>query len=164
MKTVFAVLAAVVAAVVGVPLTLAFIDPSRRRTVKGGGGPSELGKLDDLPIGRPEKRDVVSERVDAWDRSDPKPVGAVWLVRRDAQRVDAYSIVCPHLGCPIAFDSAKRVFACPCHESAFAVEDGHRLKGPAPRGLDPLPVEIREGKVFVTYKQFIQGIVSRREA
>jgi menaquinol-cytochrome c reductase iron-sulfur subunit len=164
LKGVFGALAAAIAAVVGVPITVAFLDPSHRRTVTGGGGPRAFGKLADLPLGVPQRRDVVSGRQDAWDRSDPKPVGAIWLLRRDQSRVDAYSAVCPHLGCAIGYDGEKRAFTCPCHDSAFALDDGRRLKGPAPRGLDPLPVEIHEGKVLVTYEQFIQGIPAREKA
>ena len=164
LETAFAFLAAAVAAVVGVPVTVAFLDPSRRRTVAGGGGRCDLGRIADIPVGTPSRHEIVRARTDAWDRADAKPVGAVWLVRRDATRVDAYSAVCPHLGCPIDFHAGRRLFTCPCHESAFAQKDGRRLKGPAPRGLDPLPVEVKGGRVSVVYKQFIQGIPSRREA
>lgn len=161
---VFGTLAAAVAAVIGIPVTIAFLDPSRRKTVSGGGGPSDFGKLIDLPVGEPRKLDVISERMDAWDRSDAKPVGAVWLVRRDDVHVDAYSAVCPHLGCSVNFRIDGREFACPCHDSAFALADGRRLKGPSPRGLDPLPVEVRNGRVFVTFEQFIPDISERRKA
>jgi menaquinol-cytochrome c reductase iron-sulfur subunit len=162
-ELVFGTLSAVLAAAIGIPIVAAFLHPSRRRIVTGVGGASGFGSTYDLPIGVPQKRDVISARTDAWDRTDAKPIGAIWLVRRDVARVDAYSIVCPHLGCPIGYDEGKRHFTCPCHESAFALEDGRRLAGPSPRGLDPLPVEVRDGQVLVTYKQFIQGISSRRE-
>lgn len=108
------------------------------------------------------KLDVVSTTTDAWDRSEARPIGAIWLVRREVGRVYAYSATCPHLGCPIDHD--ERVFSCPCHVSALALADGERLEGPAPRGLDPLPVEVKDGRVFVTFKEFIIGIASRRES
>lgn len=164
LKAIFGGLSALIAAAVGGPIAVAFFDPARRRTVTHGEGPTELAKLAELTIGEPRKRDVLSAGIDAWDRTDAKPVGAVWLVRRDAARVDAYSVVCPHLGCAIGFDPAKKTFICPCHDSAFALKDGSRLKGPAPRGLDPLPIEVKDGKVMVTYQEFIQGITSRRKA
>ena len=164
LKLVFAGCGAAIAVVVGAPIVAAFFDPARRRTVSHGEGASALGPLAALPIGEPQKRDIVSAGTDAWDRTDPKPIGAVWLVRRDATRVDAYSVACPHLGCAIGYDPASKRFVCPCHDSAFALADGARLKGPAPRGLDPLPVEIKDGEVRVTYLEFIQGITSRRKA
>jgi Rieske Fe-S protein len=164
LKVAFGLLSGLMATVVGGPILVAFFDPMRRKTVAGGeGSAAPYGKVEDLPVGVPAKVNVVSARSDAWDRSTPKPIGAIWLVRREA-RVDAYSVVCPHLGCPVGYDADKKVFACPCHESAFSVADGARLKGPSPRGLDPLPVEIKDGTVHVTYKRFIQGVSERREA
>jgi menaquinol-cytochrome c reductase iron-sulfur subunit len=150
------------AVAVGGPAIVAWLDPARRITVKGS-GPCAYGPLKELPLGVPRKVDVVNERIDAWDRSEAQPVGAVWLVRRDAGRLDAYSATCPHLGCSVGFDEQRKVFICPCHVSAFALADGVRLEGPSPRGLDPLPVEVREGIVHVTYKRFMQGVAARRE-
>ena len=154
--------AGAVAAVPVVPALVALLDPARQRTVSGS-GPCAYGPVKDLPVGVPRKVDVINERIDAWDRSEPQPIGAVWLVRREVARVDAYSAICPHLGCSVGFDERRKIFVCPCHVSAFALESGARLEGPSPRGLDPLPVDLREGVVHVTYKQFVQGITGRRE-
>jgi Rieske Fe-S protein len=163
-KWTFGIVSAALAATIGSPIIAAFLSPIYRRTVREGTGPIDCGKIDALQLGIPVKVDVVTTRVDAWDRSEPQAVGAVWLVRRDAGRVDAYCDVCPHLGCAIDFSVRERVFKCPCHESAFALEDGARLKGPSPRGLDPLPVELKSGSVVVTHKRFVQGIAARKES
>ena len=163
LKGVFAVTAALIGVVVGIPVVSAFLDPLRRRTIKVGDGLESYGPVTDLPIGKPVSRDVIARKQDAWDRSEPIPVGAVWLVRRDDKKVDAYSTVCPHLGCPIGFNEQTKVFACPCHSSNFALADGKVLGGPAPRNLDPLPVELKDGIVRVAYKRFISGIASRTE-
>lgn len=155
---------AVLGLVIAAPLSMAaFLDPLRRRTLKSADGPKELASLADLPAGKPVKLDVVSRRIDAWDRADARVIGAAWLRRRPDGRVTALSAVCPHLGCSIGFDEQKGVFACPCHASAFALEDGARIFGPSPRGMDPLPCEVSGGKVFVTFKRFLQGIPTRRE-
>ena len=66
-------------------------------------------------------------------------------------RFRAVCVVCPHERCEVDFvgDPADLhpdviaetgpvddpVYLCPCHNSAFAVADGRRLGGPAPRGL-----------------------------
>lgn len=163
LKTVFAVISGALVAAIGGPIVVAFLDPVRRRTVKGG-GTMRVGKVADLPVGVPRRVDVIEARSDAWDRSDPKPIGAVWLVCRDRGHVDAYSGTCPHLGCAIGFNATTNQFVCPCHDSAFALADGERLKGPSPRGLDPLPVAVKDGEVEVEFKQFVQGISSRRES
>jgi menaquinol-cytochrome c reductase iron-sulfur subunit len=165
LKVVFGVVSGALAVVIGGPITAAFLDPAGRRTVTGGGDATRLGKLADFLVGIPRKLDVITARNDAWDRSDPKPIGSVWLVRRDDKKLDCFSGTCPHLGCAIGYDAGKKQFVCPCHDSAFSLDDGQRLKGPSPRGLDPLPVHIKDnGEVEVTYKQFVQGIPSRKEA
>jgi menaquinol-cytochrome c reductase iron-sulfur subunit len=151
------------AAAVGIPIVGAFFDPEHRRTVTGGEDPQDYGKVTDLPVGTPRRVEVVATRVDAWDRAEAKPLGAIWLVRRDDTHVDAYTAACPHLGCAIDYDPAGKKFGCPCHDSAFALANGERLKGPSPRGLDPLPVEIKDGRVHVTLVRFIQGISSRQK-
>ncbi|MBI2602396.1 MAG: Rieske 2Fe-2S domain-containing protein [Deltaproteobacteria bacterium] len=153
-----------VSAIVGLPVLSVFFDPARKQTVRRGDKPHEFEAVESLPIDIPRKREIIQKGTDAWDRSDPKPVGAVWLVRRKGNTVDAFSVACPHLGCATGFNSEKNVFFCPCHDSAFSLEDGKTIFGPAPRGLDPLPVKIEEGKILVTFKKFIQGITSRKEA
>ena len=147
---------------VGGPVIASFLAPRKIRTVTGGDDPMDYGKLDDLPVGVPQKRDVVAETRDAWARSDAKVIGAIWLLRH-ADHVAAFSAVCPHLGCSIGFDPVQQVFYSPCHDSAFAKDDGAWLKGPAPRGMDPLPLEIKDGRIRVAYRQFVLGIKQRRE-
>ena len=151
-----------IAVAVGGPVIVSFLAPAKERTVTGGGDPMDYGKLDDLPIGVPQKRDVVAEMRDAWARSEAQVIGSIWLIRH-ADHVAAYSAVCPHLGCSIGFDDKKQVFYSPCHDSAFAKDDGAWLKGPAPRGMDPLPLEIKDGRIRITYKRFVLGIKQRRE-
>ncbi len=162
LKVTCGVLCGGIAATVGGPVIAAFLAPARHRTVTGGSDPMDYGELAQLPDGIPQKRDVVAEIHDAWARSEPHVIGSIWLVRADG-RVAAYSAVCPHLGCSIGFDSAKQVFFSPCHDSAFAKSDGSWLKGPAPRGMDPLPLEVKDGRIRVTYKRFVLGIRQRRE-
>ena len=152
-----------IAATVGGPVVLSFLAPRKIRTVTGGDEPMDYGKLDELPLGVPQKRDVVAEMRDAWARSEAQVIGSIWLLRHP-DRVAAYSAVCPHLGCSIGFDTGKQVFFCPCHDSGFAKDDGAWLKGPAPRGMDPLPLEVKDGRIRVTYERFVLGIKQRKEA
>jgi len=66
-----------------------------------------------------------------------------------------FSSICPHLGCHFSWEAEKKRFVCPCHGSEFGLE-GAKLGGPAPRGLDPLPLRSKDGKVeitWITYKQ-----------
>ncbi len=152
-----------IAATVGGPVVVSFLAPRKMRTVTGGDEPIDYGPLEALPMGVPQQRDVVAEVRDGWARSDSTVIGTLWLIRRKDE-VAAFSAVCPHAGCSIGFDTAKQVYVSPCHDSAFALADGAWLKGPAPRGMDPLPLEIKDGRIRVTYKRFVLGIKDRREA
>ena len=163
LKVTCGALCGALATVIGGPVVVSFLAPDRLRTVTGGGEPIDYGKLADLPVGAPQHRDVVAETRDAWARSDPRVIGSIWLLRHD-HGVAAFSAVCPHLGCTVGFDGSKQEFVCPCHDSAFRKDDGAWLHGPAPRGLDPLPLEIKDGRVRVAYRRFVLGIKQRREA
>lgn len=40
------------------------------------------------------------------------------------QDIVAYSILCTHRGCPVAYDATARTFKCPCHFSIFDPDKG----------------------------------------
>ena len=39
----------------------------------------------------------------------------------------AYSILCTHMGCPVAYESGTKVFKCNCHFSMFDAENGGQM-------------------------------------
>jgi Rieske Fe-S protein len=58
----------------------------------------------------------------------------------------AYSAVCTHQGCTVAYKNGQ--LACPCHGSVFDPANGAQVvAGPAPRPLPEIPVEVRGGEV-----------------
>jgi cytochrome b6-f complex iron-sulfur subunit len=69
------------------------------------------------------------------------------FIYRDRIQVKALSAVCTHLGCVVKkIDSG---FECPCHGSSYD-QEGKILKGPAPRSLEWLMVELsRDGQIMV---------------
>ena len=67
-----------------------------------------------------------------------------------AKNNQVLSAICPHEGCEVAWEQNSNRFSCPCHESYFSA-DGSRISGPSPRGLDPLPMRVQDGKLQVQY-------------
>ncbi|MFO7561744.1 MAG: ubiquinol-cytochrome c reductase iron-sulfur subunit [Enhygromyxa sp.] len=106
---------------------------------------------------QPVKVDIYADRVDAWNRIENVKIGSAWVVERDGE-LHAFSSVCPHLGCAVDYSAEIGKFKCPCHRSAFAL-DGTPEEGPAPRPLDALAIEPREGGlVAIRYERFKQGV------
>ena len=67
-----------------------------------------------------------------------------------------FSPICPHLGCRYSWVGDQKKFICPCHGSQFT-EIGEHVAGPAPRGLDPLPLRDHNGKAEVTWIEYKQN-------
>ena len=67
-----------------------------------------------------------------------------------------FSPICPHLGCRFSWVDAQQKFICPCHGSEFT-DTGSHIAGPAPRGLDPLPLREVNGKAELTWIEYKQN-------
>ena len=67
-----------------------------------------------------------------------------------------FSPICPHLGCRFSWVDAQNKFICPCHGSEFTGIGTH-VAGPAPRGLDPLPLRESNGKAELTWIEYKQN-------
>jgi cytochrome b6-f complex iron-sulfur subunit len=63
---------------------------------------------------------------------------------------------CVHLGCRVPFCATSQWFECGCHGSQYN-RVGEKKGGPAPRGLDRFPVEVKGGSVTVDTGIVIQG-------
>ncbi len=59
-----------------------------------------------------------------------------------------YSNACTHLGCPVHWDDASRLFLCPCHNGGFSI-DGEVVKGPPPRPLDRVTHKLEDGVLYI---------------
>ena len=61
----------------------------------------------------------------------------------------AYSAVCTHAGCTVAYQKSSGDLVCPCHGSVFdPAQNAKVLQSPAPRPLPEIPIKIEGGKVF----------------
>jgi len=84
-----------------------------------------------------------------------------WANRKDS--IVAFTPKCPHLGCNVHWSSKEHAFLCPCHGSRFNL-DGRVIGGPAPRGLDTLPVRVRDGEIEVMDMEFRAGIPDKKRS
>ena len=137
-----------------------FLDPLRRKS-SGAADFVPVASLNALPEdGVPVKFPVVTSRIDVWTKSELTPVGAVYVRRTGPKSAQAFNVVCPHAGCFVDFNTSRKSYLCPCHDSAFAV-DGKisNPRSPSPRGLDELEIEIRnETEVWVKFQNFRAGV------
>ena len=69
------------------------------------------------------------------------------LVHLDGGEFVAYSAVCTHAGCTVAFQNAQ--LACPCHGSIFDPANGAEVvSGPAQTPLPEIPIKTQDGQVL----------------
>ncbi len=61
------------------------------------------------------------------------------------QDIVAYSILCPHMGCPTSYESSSRRYKCGCHFSVFDPEmGGQQVIGQATQDLPRVLLELTE--------------------
>lgn len=70
------------------------------------------------------------------------------MVRLSEDRYVAYGQKCTHLQCPVLWNKEANKLICPCHNGAFAVEDGHVLYGPPERPLPQLELTVKEDGIY----------------
>jgi len=69
------------------------------------------------------------------------------LVHLDSGDFVAYSAVCTHAACTVAYRDSQ--LACPCHGSIFDPANGAEVvSGPAQTPLPEIPIEVRNGQVL----------------
>lgn len=72
------------------------------------------------------------------------------VIRTSTDVFKAFSLICTHQGCTVAWTSAKQDFECPCHGSKYD-SSGKVTQGPAASPLTSYTVEYKsaENKVLV---------------
>lgn len=139
-----------VGAAVALPTLSVLVHPARSQTVTTPKDPIDVGDLGLLGSDW-RKVDVIAPEVrDAWTTQQNVVLGAAWIRKGKGDKPEALSAACPHLGCPVGWEPAKQQFLCPCHNSYFK-DNGDVSDGPAKRGLDPLPIEVKEGRLRLTW-------------
>jgi Rieske Fe-S protein len=123
-----------------------------------------LLRVSALPKDEPLALDVTLARRDGWRLRSRRQ--RVYLTRigegNAAEDYRALSPICPHKGCHV--EAHEDAFVCPCHDARFSLA-GERIDGPAPRGMDPLRVEIDRHDdsnwLFVEWQDFVIGTAQR---
>lgn len=92
----------------------------------GSGNTGEIAKLADVPVGQAKSISFGGQDI--------------LVAQPTAGKVVAFSSVCPHQGCAVAFASSD--FACPCHGSTFDLATGDVTHGPAQKGLTVVSVKV----------------------
>src|SRR5438309_4969730 len=139
-------LGALFGAVLGIP-AIAYVIDARNRPAPDSDFRT-VARLSELHKGVPHQVVIRDVRRDAWTLHPSDVIGRVWLLRREGDKVDAFTTICPHLGCSVNFESTAKNFVCPCHGGTFDLQ-GKRVQrpeftNPAPRGMDALAVQINE--------------------
>ena len=119
-------------AMVATPV-LGFLVPPKS-TSNQAGGRVLAGTTADVPVG--------SGKVVAMGST---PV----IVTNTAQGFHAFSAVCTHLGCIVAFDSTLGQIGCPCHGGVFNASTGAVVSGPPPAPLKPVTVVVEKDQIFL---------------
>lgn len=143
------------AGTVAAPAAKLVLFPLHEDVTSGGGTFVVVGDRSQFSA-TPRRVEIFADRKDAWNRVTRVRIGAAFVAVRGG-RLSAFSTICPHLGCGIDFDEGAECFKCPCHRSSFDL-DGAVTEGPAPRGLDALDIEDRDGSIAVLYQRFRQGV------
>jgi cytochrome b6-f complex iron-sulfur subunit len=71
------------------------------------------------------------------------------IVVNTANEVRAFSAVCTHLGCIVAYDTTAQAIICPCHDGRFNPANGAVISGPPPAPLKPITVNLENDQIFL---------------
>jgi len=112
-----------------------------------------MDEFSDLSI--PILKPLDLKQVDGWREVDSSQT--VYVTKGANGKMEVLSSICPHLGCTVAWRKTQDDFLCPCHGSIFE-SDGKHVSGPSPRGLDPLPHKVVDGKLMVKFEYFRENV------
>ncbi len=77
-----------------------------------------------------------------------KIAGRPVAVFRGAEDTYVFDNTCPHLHCPLEWNTDEYTWDCPCHNSQFTPE-GKVVRGPARQDLRRLEASINDGKIVL---------------
>ena len=114
---------------------------------------------------RPKVRWLFAGRLDQYREGAVRKFtgldGTDILIKRNPGGIEAFSSVCPHLGCRVHWVPSRKEFFCPCHNAVFD-GDGVAVSGPpadAGQRLARVPLSVDEASevVYVGVKDAGRG-------
>jgi cytochrome b6-f complex iron-sulfur subunit len=72
------------------------------------------------------------------------------IVVNTEQGVKAFSAICTHLGCVVAWNDMVGAIQCPCHDGRFSPASGAVIGGPPPAPLPPITVTVDGEQIYLT--------------
>ncbi len=147
-----AVIGGMITAVIGLPTIFYLIDPALKTSAKEGWIP--IGKLADMPVGKPTPFSFTRVQVNGWERTSTSHSGFIIRKSEDPKDMLILNSRCTHLGCTVNWKEEANAFLCPCHDAKFDAT-GKVLGGPPPRPLDRY-AEFRvsaDGVLEIFYKE-----------
>jgi Rieske Fe-S protein len=138
-----------ITAVVGLPAIAYLLGPALK--VTSGNAWVPVGKLDSFEIGKPTLATFTRSKVNGWEKTVNSY--GVFVLRKSATEILAFSNVCTHLGCRVNWQADKSEYICPCHDARFSA-DGKVVSGPPPRPLDKYETRVADGILSI---HFLEG-------
>jgi len=71
------------------------------------------------------------------------------VVVNTEQGFRAFSAICTHLGCVVAWNDLAGVIQCPCHDGRFNPVSGTVISGPPPSPLPAIDVAVEGDQIFL---------------
>ncbi len=122
---------------------------------------SDVGDMSEFTADKaPVRKTITFAQRDGW--REVVSAQSVYVTRNAAGQLEVLSSICPHLGCSVSWQKAQNDFLCPCHGSVFE-PDGKYVSGPAPRGMDPLPIRTKNGKLQVRFEYFRSNVPNQEK-
>ena len=126
-----------------------------------GSGWADVGETSEFSNGKePSPKTITFTQRDGW--REVVTSQSVYVGQGADGKIEVLSAICPHLGCTVSWQQGQNKFVCPCHGAEFK-PNGDLIKGPARRGMDTLPCQMKGGKLQVHFEYFREDVPNKEK-
>ncbi|MFQ5629289.1 MAG: ubiquinol-cytochrome c reductase iron-sulfur subunit [bacterium] len=145
LKILIVIFNSLIAAMLAVPGLGYLLTPVFR---KSGGSWVSLGAKNKFQANKPQKAAYSYISENGYLREQKE--GFAWILQNAQTEYGyiAYSPICSHTGCNVAWEDGRNTFVCPCHNGTYDLS-GDVLSGPPPRPLRRLAVKIENDQIYI---------------